>query len=214
MKALERKISKMKVLNDDATTKLYVAEMLWKNKDLSLDNAITATSTAIRQNTLEKFSIYRLSSLYRKAIKIADILDIFDDDKFKTIYARKKANFSTNDFLEKHLKDVEDQIANDYYGIFQDIKEMRKNVSVENADFYKIFTDIEKSYKTILNIVKRIINKWYKFITAKSLIISLVVLSIVSLVSFFIINADFHMNLTKQIFLTLKKLPISTLEKI
>ena len=50
--------------------------------------------------------------------------------------------------------------------------------------------------ETIFNLDKRIINRWYKIITAKSLIITLAILTIISLILFFIINTDFNKEQT------------------
>jgi len=192
MGTLERKISKMKVLNDSAIANLYIAEMLMKDKTLSLDSAI---STNIKQNSLVEPSTYPLNSLHNRATSIAKILDKFDKSIFDIIRIRRKKNDSTSEILEEPLLKVGKEITDDYYGILSLIKGKRDDQS-KSADFYKVLYDIEKSYKTILNIVKRITNKWYRFITAKGLITTFVILTIVSLITFFIINIDFHKEQT------------------
>jgi hypothetical protein len=195
MKSLERKISKMQTLNKDAILKLFIAEELYDNTTLSLDNAIVNISIKASQNSLNEPFNDRLDILYKRATKIANILSAFDENEFRKIYALQKTNATTCKILESRLEEVKDAIDGSF-DIFYNINEMRKNLSAHNAYFYEMLNDIEKSYKTILNLVKRAINKWYKFITAKSLIITFVILTIVSLITFFIIQTDFHKGQT------------------
>ena len=100
MRTLKRRISKMKVLNNNAILKIVVADRLYEDKDLSLSDAVTTIPIDITQNLLNEISHSRLRNLYESATKISNILDTFDEDRFKTIYARRKAGFSTYDFLE------------------------------------------------------------------------------------------------------------------
>jgi len=201
MRALERKISKMKVLNDDAKAKLYVAEQLWKDDNISLDNAI---NIAKNQKSFDKFTNCHLEYLNRDAKKIAGYLNRFDKSTFNLISERKKTKSPTDNIFEDHLREIKKIIERKSpytylkyeYGVLQNIKELKKDSSIYNSDFYKVLRDIEKSYKTIFNLDKRIINKWYKFITSKSLITTLIVLTLISLIIFFVINTDFHREQT------------------
>ena len=190
MRTLEKKISKIKDLNDKSISNLFIADQLMEDKNLSLDNAITVVSTAKDKNKL-----IHLRGLYEKLKGIEKILDIFDERRIEAIQIRIKKGDSTSEILEEPLRKIENEITNKIYGILTCLKEKRDDQS-KSADFYNVIYDIEKNYKTILNLIKRIVNKWYKFITSKSLIITFISLTSVSLIVFFFINMEFHKEQT------------------
>jgi hypothetical protein len=203
MKTLERKISKMKCINEDALRNLMLADELYANKDLSLPDAINIVK---EQKYSEKFFNYNLQRIWKIALSIDEILKTFDEKRIKAIGEQKKAKFNTEKYLKQPLRDVAEKIEG-FYGIFYLLKEIRDGKPIENHAFYKVFISIETNYKAILNLEKRIINKWYKFITAKSLIITLIVLTIISLIVFFAILTDFHkeQSITDTILVTVQE---------
>ena len=109
MRPLERKISKMQVLNDDAISKLYVAEKLYTSNSLPLETAIEEMSLALKQKALKTPYKDRLNILYDRAVSIKNILDAFDENQFRKFYALKKGNASTRKILEDPLREVEGQ---------------------------------------------------------------------------------------------------------
>ncbi len=186
----EKKINKMIKLNNEALAKIIVANKLFINlgsKDYSLQKAITETGSDLKKNCVTPSSDLSLKWLIERSDKTKEILSIFNADTYRSIRALRNANKSTFELLENPLKDVKHEIE-ETYGINYCIKEIREDPTGYNGYILEIVNDIEKKYKAILSLIKRATNKWYNFITGKQLVVTLFIITLISIIAFFVLR--------------------------
>ena len=139
-----------------------------KNKNEAIQEILTGAESIL--------SLKHLVKLRECANEISGIIKKIDENK-SNIAKLREENAPTLSLLEKPLRQVKVKIIGGF-GILNIIKKLKKDI--DNADFYKKLNEIEKSYKELLHLVKRLASRLYRFFTSKILRITLVGLTIVS----------------------------------
>lgn len=201
MNEIFKRITKIQKINNDAIIKIELTKLIFENahkENYSLNNAAQDLSEISKP---ENSSDLYISSIQTACREIKLVLDKFNKETFKRITAlKKKRKSSTVEILENPLTKVLTEIKTDF-GIFYSIEEIRKRPTEYSSDVFNLVNDIEDSYKTILNLKKRITNKFYRTITSRRFLFWSIVLAVASLIVGFItlINFNTEQSATEEI---------------